>query len=290
MFLYVILISTITTKTQAMKHGLLFLIVILSCNLYGQSFYKSYSKPDFKSLLENGVYFLKTGDSIKDLGYISAIENNWEVTEVTILDSLDSSQEFSGQEIFFAEAKMAGDNSRILGLIQLNHIVKKEFSKYSFVGFIAFNGYDQKKASLSRLLYLDQTISGLNDIVQSIQDNEISKIGTGLYKSIYTSFLPKSKPLQSKTLLIIGNTKNYVNTSALKKAGIKFKLISPSEYETLKNDDLSDYCLMYFAYNTFTEISIYNLENNDLIYTRHFANGKAKFTSSDISAMKKFWE
>lgn len=273
-----------------MKHCILFLIVIFSCNVCGQSFYRSYSKKEFKSLLEKGVFYLKTGDAVKDTAYLSAIDNNWDVTEVTIIDSLDELQEFSGKEVFFAEAKFKEDKSSVLGLIQLNRLTKSKISKYSFLGFIVLNGYDQKEDAHSKMRYLDQTISGLNDVVKSIKDNKISKMGLGLYKSIYKSFLPKSKPLFSKTLLIIGETKDYVNISDLKKANIKFKQISVSEFEDLKKDDLSDYCLIYFAFNLFTEISIYNLENNDLIYTRHFMDYKDKFTSSDIATIKKYWK
>lgn len=280
-----------------MKNSILFLIVILSYSVQGQSFYKSFIKPEFKSLLEKGVFFIETGDAEKDAAYISAVEDNWDVTDFTILNSIDETEKFSGEEVFLTESVLTtkteytSKKSSIIGLSQLKYLRKSSgVSKYTLIGFIAIDGYDQQEDAESKMRYLNQSISGLNDVVKSIKDNRISKIGLGLYKSIYKSFLKKSKPLQSKTLLIVGDTKKYVNLSALEKADIKYKLVSISEYEKLKEQDLSNFCLMYFAYNAFTEISIYNLENNDLIYTSHFINGKDKFSKSDISKMKRKWK
>lgn len=281
----------IKVKYRDMKFILSLLLVLAVNTAFGQSFYKASSKSEFKSLMDKGVYFLKTGDSLRDADFISAINENWDVTKVSVYDPADEgSEKLTGKEIFFIEANFLNDGGSVLGLLPLGLLKSGSISKYSMIGFIATNGFDQTEDSITKMKYLDLTISGLNDVVKSIKDDEIKKIGVGLYKAIYKSVLPKSKALKNKTLLIVGETKDYVSESALVNSNIKFKKVSVAEYDGMEGDDLNEYCLLYFAYNSYTEISIYNLENNDLIFTRHFASGKRKLTSIDVTAMQKHWK
>lgn len=265
--------------------------VLIVNSTFGQSFYKSSSKDEFNSLVENGLFFLKTDDSLRNEAFITALNENWDITKVTIIDPSEASVKLKGNEIFLVEANFQDNGGKVLGLLPFYFLKKDEISKYSMIGFIATNGYDQKNEETTLLQYLDLTISGLNDVVKVIKNNEIRKIGVGLYKSIYKALLPESKALAGRTLLIIGETIDYVSKEALVKEEIEFKEVSVDEFARMKEaGELEEYCLLYFAYNSFTEISIYDLKNNDLIYSRHFANGKSKLSGSDISAMKKSWE
>jgi hypothetical protein len=63
-----------------------------------------------------------------------------------------------------------------------------------------------------------------------------------------------------------------------------------NEFSSFEKDELSSYCLMYFAYNSFTEASIFDLETNELIYTKHFTSAKQKFTNSDIKKISALWK
>ncbi|NVK66808.1 MAG: hypothetical protein HWE22_19605 [Flavobacteriales bacterium] len=258
---------------------------------FGQSFYKSSNKEEFKSLMENGLFFIKTDDSARNEAFITALNENWDITEVTIIDPSDESVKLSGDEIFLIEGNFYDDGGNVLGLLPFNLLESGEISKYSMIGFIATNGYDQEEDKTTMFQYLDLTISGLNNVVKVIKDNEIKKIGIALYKGIYKALLPESKALKGRTLLIVGETIDYVSKDALAMEDIKFKEVSVEGYARMKEaGELDKYCLLYFAFNTFTEISIYDLKNNDLIYSRHFANGKRKLLRSDIHAMKKSWE
>ncbi|MBL1279310.1 MAG: hypothetical protein COA33_003520 [Fluviicola sp.] len=274
-----------------MKNVLLIIFTIICTTAIGQVFYKSAGKKDFKLLMDNGVTYIKTGDPVKDGYYIDAIEKYWKVTKVRIFDPLDEDNEekLSNDDIVFYNASLSGSGD-IFCLIKLDFLIKKTVSKYATIGYITINGFSQTSKNLSETLFIDQLIIGLNSTVDVISEDNIKGGGVGLYSKIFAKTLPKVKSLKDKTLLIIGNTKNYISTKALEKNGIKYKEISIEEYEELYQDDLTGYCLFYFAYNTYTEVAIYDLENNELIYTRHFASAKLKLTLVDIAKIARQWK
>ncbi|MFT6245859.1 MAG: hypothetical protein ACJA0U_003409 [Salibacteraceae bacterium] len=253
----------------------------------GQAIYKSYDKPTFKGLLEKGLTFIATGDSIADSVYFSTMKKNWNATPVEFKEATDTAKVKVAQ---FSIVEVRLESNKVYTLIDVRWVaISSGFSKYSCVGYLHANGFSQSTSEDNKSLYFDLVVSSFNKIVSEIDDNKISKMGTGLYKKIHKTILPDSKVLKKKTLLIIGKTKERIDLEALKEAKIKYELMTESEYSELEEEDKSKYCLMYFAMNSFTDIAMFNLENNELIYSRHFASVKKKFSSSDIKEMKKTW-
>lgn len=265
----------------------LFAINITFC----QVFYKGTDEKDFKEMLKNGVAFIPSGFGKTDAAFISALQDNWKVSSFKVLDLKET--ELMPNQIVLTLSVVGAESS--LSLINSSYLMDKNgnrrgASKYDTIGYICVNGFNQTANQFSMIDFSQQIIKGLNDALQTIKDNDIRKSGVGLYKTLYNKTLSKAKVLQSKTLLIIGGTQEYVDLKALTKHGINYKLISSDNFEEMEKKELSNYCLMYFAYNSYTEISIYDLENNDLIYTRHFASAKREFSSGDISDISKLWK
>lgn len=267
----------------------LLLIVVINTS-FGQTFNRTFFKPDFQNLMDNGVFYLKTGDSLRDAVFISALNENWDVTEVNVYDpNEEGAESLTGDEIFFVEANFRYEYRDVLGLIPLKFLGKRNESKPYMIGFIATNGFDQKRDSITKMKYLDLIISGLNDIVEVIKDDQIKKVGVAMYKKIDLAIQSRSRVLAKKTLLIVGKTERFIDEAALIIANIKFKKVTIAEYDNMEADELSKYCLLYYGYNFYTEIAIYDLEDNQLIYTRHYPKGRTKLASAEIAAIQKSW-
>jgi len=297
-----------------MKNLLLLLFLFLSSFTFGQVFYQGANDDDFKSLIKNGVTFLPTGDEVSDNAYISAFKNYWKVSELKVSDS---NTQFAPEDIIVTELYI-DDSELVLAMINYKLFKKmqkssKGISKYATIGYINLKGFDQTndkgmikmmkelknvpenfKKTLTGInsteLHGIQTIKGLNDAIAVINVQKIEKSGVGLYKALFKAIFPKSAVLKTKTLLMVGATEIYVDLKALEKNGIKYESISVQEYQKLDKTKLDNYCLMYFAYGSYTEISIYDLATHDLIYTRHFAGAKKMFDDSDIREIAKQWK
>ncbi len=277
-----------------MKSTFLAVYLFITNLIFGQVFYKAANDRDFKEMIKNGVTYMPSGNSNTDNAYIYALRQNWKATDLKIFDS-EKPELFTGG-IVITEAYIDG-SERVLSIVNFGYFQNKDknrlsrpLSKYVTIGYILINGFNLSADEEAMIAFSEQTIRGLNDGVEIIKNNNIKKNGVSLYKEIHDEILPRAKVLQTKTLLIADVMERYIDLKALTKKGIKYKVISHKEYASLKKDELSNYCLMYFARNSYTEISIYDLENNDLIYTRHFASAKYSFSSSDISKIAKLWK
>lgn len=272
-------------KNQLLLVGMLF----STFTIFSQVLYKNAANQEFKNMLANGLTYIPTGNAHTDSCYINAFEENWNISKFEVYNTLDAeTKKIPANQIVAIEAKI-NETETILALINFGAIMKNEISKYATIGYICVNGFNQLADKESKSMFINQAVIGINDALKTVKDNSIRKMGVGLYKEIYESILPKAIVLKSKTLLIVGNTKKYVDLKALKKNGISYKLVSFEEYTSMEKEDLSTYCLMYFAYNSYTEISIFDLGSKELIYTRHFASAKAKFEAKDMKKIRKLW-
>lgn len=255
---------------------------------FSQVFYKSFKHPHFQKLATDGITYLLSGDEEKDKRYITALENNWKVSPVKIVDPKEDISSLSKEDIVLIEAKI-DEREEVLVAVRVEYLLKNSFSKYSSVAYFCKDGFNQKSDSVTFDLFLDQFIGGLNDVVSTIQKNQIKGKGTKLYKSIAKAYQPRGKDLLKKTLLIVDDTKERISLTALDENGIKYKLVSTEEYISLIEDevDRETYALFYFAYNSYSEISIFDLADNSLIYSRHYANAKNRFGSIDINGLLK---
>ena len=270
-----------------MKFFILSILSIVSFSYsFGQAFYKSSNKKEFENLMSNGLVYFPSSNNIIDSAYLAALKNNWDVTPVEVYDGSDNSVQ---NKTTIIEANV--HSGPVFSLVPVNSLMNEDstFSKYLTIGYFYRDGFTQSDSKEKKYDFIDLSIAALNDVVSVVNEQQISSLGAGLYKKIHKAILPKSKVLKEKTLLIIGWTKNFVSLSALEKHGIKYKLLTEAEYFDLDDDEKSTCCLMYFANRTFVDIAIFDLENNDLIYTKHFTSDKRKFNGSDIKRMVGAW-
>ena len=254
----------------------------------GQAFYGLNERKEIEDLGRNGIVYINSGDESKDSMYYMALDNEWTATPFRIFDPRDTEEVLLKQDIILFESSIGKED--ILCLIKLGDLMSDNISAHAAIGYFFFNGFNQKSDSLSRYMFLQQTIAGMNDIVGTIIAKKITgKNSLNFYSKVSDAIAPKSRALQGKILLIIDTTKAYVNFECLDKNGIKYMTVTCEKFQKIMADDPSKYCLLYFAHNSFTETSIFSLKNNELIYT-NFVQGPKRFGERDVGRIARYME
>ncbi len=265
------------------------LILTIHCHAStSQTFYGLNQRKEIDDLKRNGIIYINTGDESKDSMYYTALDNEWTATPFRVFDPRDSEEVLLTQDIILFESSIGEED--ILCLIKLGDLMSDNISAHAAIGYFFFNGFNQKSDSLSRFMFLQQTIAGMNDILGTIISKKItSNNSLNFYNKLSEAIAPKSRAMQGKTLLIIDTTKAYVNFECLDKNGIKYQTVTCAQFQQIMNDDPNSYCLLYFAHNSFTETSIFNLKNNELIYT-NFVQGPKRFGERDVGRIARYME
>ena len=279
-----------------MKNVVLTLFLFSISYSYTQVFYQDYDSRSFQNLLKNGVTYVKTGNEAKDAAYEKALENYWSVTDYTIHDPETATEELTKDNVIIANGVITttfeyGDpiKNDMVYLIELAY--GKSYSKYKSIGYMSFGGFNQLQDSTAKATFLGYVIKGLNDGVAAINKGQIKGKGAGFYKKVSKEILTKCASLKGKTFLLIDETESRINQSVLTDVGIPFKKITTAEFIELSKGDLSDYALFYFARYIYTDASIFNLEDNSLVYSFHFITGeKERLSTFDINKIAKSWE
>lgn len=272
-----------------MKNTFVLFCLFVATIINGQVFYQGNSDKDFKLLVANGITFVPSGTSEMSKALAEAFTLNWKSTTVRVFDP--ETMTLAPDDIIAVVSAMDSGGT-ILALVKYSHVLKNDgrMSKYKSIGYFSLNGFNQGDDEGSIVTFSHLAVKGMSEAVQTIKDNDITGSGQSLYRRLHNSILPKAEALKSKTLLIVGNTENYVYFDGLKKKGINYKLITTEEFRKLTKEELAVYCLMYFAFNAYTEISIFDLENNELIFTRHYSSGKRSFGATEIGEIASTWK
>ncbi|MCF6131938.1 hypothetical protein [Flavobacterium wongokense] len=271
-----------------MRNTVLLCCLLITTMVSAQVFYQGNSDKDFKKLAKNGLSFVINSNSQTTKAYLNAFNDYWKVTNYNAVNL--STDQLTDDDIIATDSSMDGD--RIFAIIRYGELKKWSgaVSKYRCIGYFVLDGFNQTSDSEAAELFIGLAVKGMNDAVQTMKDNDITGTGQSLYRRLHNSITPKSIALKGKTLIILDGTKKYIELNDLKRKGINYKLMSTEEFTNLKEEELKDYCLMYFAYNSYTEISIFDLADNSLIYTRHYSSAKSKFGSTEISEIQDTWK
>lgn len=270
------------------------LIVLVSNSLHSQVFYKSVNTDEFVNLMEHGiVYFNLYNDSIDQVA-INSIENHWKSTSFEIVEKEDIPDFQNHKKTLLAridlESTIDGqvvNSEQVLALIPYEYLKRYNLSKYQSIGYIELNGFNQESLNQSSAIFMEQAILAMDQCVSAIKEDKITGIGVKLYSSISKSINSNSSIAKNKTMLVIGETKEFVDFKALEREGIKYKKMELDEFKNLDQNSLNNYILLYFSYNTFTDCSIFDFETRKLIFTWHYVNGNLEFDTNDIKKLTK---
>ena len=90
--------------------------------------------------------------------------------------------------------------------------------------------------------------------------------------------------------MIVSEKKTLVNEAELNKAGIKYEFVNFDRFLELESTKADDYCLLYLNPSQFSEITIYNLNDKSIAYTRHYVKNVSKLDTEDIKLIASSWK
>lgn len=274
-----------------MKHTSLFILLFISIQAIGQTFYKGVSNDDYESLMKNGLNYVQTGDENTDALVENALKAHWKITPYKIIakanaESLkgdDIQLVFLANEVFPIPLELA--------IVSTESMQKKGFDLYGTIAIANITGFSAGVLSQENInQFLPLLISAFNDMADKMNTHKIDKRGLPYFNQMNELYLPNAKALKTKTLLIIDSDKSNVNESELKKAGIKYSFMTTEEFTKIPTAEYGDYCVLYLNAGQFTDITIFNLEDQSIAYTKHYIKNVPKLDKDDIKLILSSWK
>ena len=167
---------------------------------------------------------------------------------------------------------------------------RKEMSLYKTTAVVDITGFTDVIDEKSVFYFVPYMVNALNDMAVKMNENKIEKRGLPYFNKMNELYLPNALALKTKTLLIVSEKKTLVNEAELTKAGIKYEFVNFDRFLELESTKADDYCLLYLNPSQFSEITIYNLNDKSIAYTRHYVKNVSKLDKEDIKLIVSSWK
>ena len=242
-----------------------------------QVFNQGINQLEYKQLLERGITYIRTGNQLFDSCLIAGLETCWNITDVNIIERLERPEK-NTTVLFVTTKKPSREffedrrNQKVLVLYPASlYKFKGEVNMERTLGYMYFNGFYELLDEEHEYLFAKMMIGSLNAGLKWISEHQLTDIGRQLNQSISESIIKESgTPLGNTLIIHREQTRNFVDISKIEKAGIRYRLVGQDEYYNLIRAGNKMHYVLYFSFNTFTELSIINIATGQIVYTKHF--------------------
>jgi hypothetical protein len=269
------------------NHLILALLALISGASFGQTFYQDINDADYKNLMKNGLCYVLTGDENIDPIIEAALKDQWKVTPYKIVASAEALQDDDVQ------IKLLGEEgvpfALNLSIVSVKALNKKGLSLFNTTAFANITGFAGAVDEKSLYYFIPYHISAFNDMATRMNAEQITQKGLPYYNAMNALYIPSAKVLKEKTLLIVENEPAIVNEDELKKAGIKYEFVTFSRFLELESTDAANYCLLYLNPSMYSDITIFNVSDKSIAYTKHYLKNVPKLDKADIKAIVSGW-
>ena len=181
---------------------------------------------------------------------------------------------------------------QVLAIVQKKWFNEKSINRQKTLAYIflcGFAGWDNEMIYLEA--FADQMVIALNNGVNEVKIKELRGSPKSLNKNYTKSIIQKSKVVLEKPLLVVEGNRRYVDYNKMKKQGVTCKQVSTDQYmEMKKNNELSNYCLLYLLHIPYVEIGIWDLGAKDIVYFESYNLPPHNQYSYNIFEIKRRWE
>jgi len=264
---------------------------------FGQVFNQGNQQVAFQRMLDNGITYMKTDDSLFDASMITALEENWTVCDFKVNERLVKPEK-TGTALFVRKKKPTKkyfqDRKNQWVIILLPGALyehRGEVNMERTLGYMYYNGFHQLMDDTARYLFNKMMIGSLNDGLKWITDKKLLDVGTELNRSISENIIASSgTPLGNTLVLSREQSFEFMDQKWIDKFNIRHRLVAHDEYfRLIRKRDKQHYAL-YFAQNQFTELSLISLHSGKIIYTKHFLEDYPTISKAEIKAMSVYFQ
>lgn len=265
----------------------LLLLSLITVPAFGQTYYQDIGDEDYKNLMKNGLTYVESGKKEVDSIIEKGLKDHWKVCSYKILEAGSAVNE---DDVLLTRMQEQGTYYPFnLVIVSFKALQRKEMSIYKTTAVANITGF--KVVENDNIFYfLPYLISAFNDMADKMNANKVEKRGLPYFNKMNELYLPNSKILKDKTLLIISDKKRGVNEAELTKAGIKFEYVTFDQFKEIESKEPEDYCVLYLNPAIFSEITIFNLSDKSIAYTRHYIKNVQLLDKEDIKLIVSSWK
>lgn len=265
------------------------LISLIAFPSFGQTFYQDIGDEDYKNLMKNGLSYVLTGNASVDAIMEKALTDEWKISPHKIVD-LSKGQSVNEDDV---EIKLLGEQgvpfALNLSIVSVKTLKKKGFSIYSTTATANITGFTGVVGGGSLYYFIPYLVHSFNDMADKMNTNKIEQRGLSYFNTMNALYLPNAKVLKDKTLLLVDKDNTVINENELKKAGIKYEFVTFKRFREIEQTNPENYCLLYHNPSMFSDITIFNLNDKSIAYTRHYVKNVQKFDKDDIKLIVSSW-
>lgn len=260
----------------------LFLLLLLATSFQAQSQVFNFGHQDlaYKNLLENGICFMKTGDSIFDESMTKALDKYWKLTEWSTVEQYKRPPKETTALFVTTKTKtkkhvMDRKNQHVLVLQPAKLYKKGKTVPFDeTLGYMYYNGFYELLEKDEEYLFNRYIIQAFNKGLTLIRDKKFHNRNQLMNQQIAEAINEEHKGLLGNTLILNREfLVHFVEEKYLKKNDVTYRLHAKDEFfKALKTDQRTHYFL-YYSVNTKTELSLVNILTGEIIYTQQFEEG-----------------
>lgn len=263
-----------------MKKSVVVGLLLLSQLANGQVFNFGHQDLAYKNLLENGICFMKTGDSIFDASMVKALEKYWKLTEWTTVEQYKRPPKETTALLVTTKTKtkkhvMDRKNQHVLVLQPAKLYKKGKTIPFDeTLGYMYYNGFYELLEQDEEHLFNRYIIQAFNKGLSLIKEKRLHNRNLLMNQQIAEAINEEHKGLLGNTLILNREfLVHFVNEKYLKKNGMTYRLHAKDEFFKAMNTDKRTHYLLYYSVNTKTELSLINILTGEMIYTQQFDEG-----------------
>lgn len=270
--------------------------LFLSLQLNAQVFNYGYKDLAFKNLLENGICFLKTGDSIFDASMLDALDKYWTISEFTSVEKYkhppkEMTALFVTTKTRTKKHMMDRKNQHVLVLQPA--VAWKKDKQVPFdqtLGYMYYNGFYELLEHEDEHLFNRYIIQILNKGLTIIKEKKFHNNNLDLNEQIAGEIIERQKGLLGNTLILNREALvHFVDIKQIEKNNITNRLYAKGDfYGALNTESRTEY-LLYYSVNTRTELSLINILTGEIIYTKHFPEGYTLIKPKEIKLLAPYF-
>jgi hypothetical protein len=284
-------------KLFKMRKLIFFSLLFSQICTFSQVFNFGANELSFKQLIENGITYIKTGDTIFDQQMVSNLEKYWTISDFVVIEQFKRPDKNS-IALFVTEKKqtrkhmMDRKNQNILVLQPANlYIPRKTVDMNSTLGYMYFNGFYDLVASKDEYRFIYILTQALNKGLTIIKRNALTGNNLDLNAKIASIIIGNEPPTVGNILILNREqTRFSIDPNELKKLNINYRLFSEDEYFTTLSKKEPNHIILYFAINTFTEIGLINLGSGELFWTQHLQNEYDVIRTKELKAIAPYFQ
>ncbi len=261
---------------KIIKLKLILICLMLHSTSFSQFFTEGYGEK-FNQMLEEGIFYVKSGNKEVDLTFISALESFWDISDFEVIESGDVTDDML--IITDYTINLSGGDKSLEGnyySLAVMYLIPTTTPDDDYVLCrMTYDGILGRKTSLKdRLNLVPLIIQCLNSAAHIVNDNELFEKKKIYYKgvSFYDVLSKKNMNLRGLRLIIPEAVakENFYKLARFNKLGLSYKVVNNTELlEILEQKNPNDCILHWLAYHQFATFytcnSIIRIADGELI-------------------------